>query len=992
MGCCFSKELNPSPVSERASLLQTTITESCSIPDVKQYSSMTELAEEEQADYTHINRSLDVRSNSASTDLSESLSSISKRSSSVQDQAAVWDEFKVDSGNKLLGNISKVSNSPKETAVLNSVKRRIAENAVKRANWFCEIDLSQHPDSICKSSGENRANTLEPHHDHVRTMCSSNTVSLAVPTVSGIDCATDRATDHTTDFPNKYLYDDLLDSEKNGSDCLTLECSMKRKTQSFYSICSIDAGDLGSEQEPSAATDSAAFDQTVLLPSNKTKFIISPLTNNAAGETSKGTRERQELENLSEDLLVEMLPIIKTHGLPDLVGVFCDVKMSEKHDSVPLDNSENSGDKLDKTAEETIPDLLERSDHKNMDFLCHTPVDTDTELVARTDMSCRLQYSETQKHRPSADSSESKMTDEDNQDHLSEHVDGTVTDSEVSRTWHKLVPPSVTQNILQITGDKLSSLVSSSLQGDQKTRVFNTESSFQDTDALHLHAKSCVASTKDNVSKQSKSFYSKSEITTTHPAPRAKAKIQNPESLTSTNKSEREQGVLNMVSELFATSVVNGDCVEDGDCSRFLSVWAGEPALKSAWQNRLCEDELMERDGQEEDKADSALDLERVRVFSAAYPYSLLGSNGVCVWDWQNANMQLEPNRVSDLNPNAKAWASNNPNPEACGLSFTPCLQSWGDSSDTGITGSQAFTPNDDDCEKWCKETQAAVSAGLPSEEPLDMETADSQLSCGLQQDPNIMVSDGSDSSKQLDDLREQLKATLEFCLSRENLANDMYLISQMDSDQYVPIVTVANLDQIKKLSADVHLIADILKTLPLVQVDKCGEKVRPNQNRCIVILREVPEATPIEVNIRFSSSLWEQVGSGRMDMNGADYSPVMGRGRRNGYGYKKRRDDKFTKKPPHSTLPNLDAENHGPCLLNLHLTEPETPGSVIRGAETRRLSAESGSWEDDAWRVAALVIVSRLDPAAQTLRLESGPADDCTRRSEIDVNSRCEG
>lgn len=36
---------------------------------------------------------------------------------------------------------------------------------------------------------------------------------------------------------------------------------------------------------------------------------------------------------------------------------------------------------------------------------------------------------------------------------------------------------------------------------------------------------------------------------------------------------------------------------------------------------------------------------------------------------------------------------------------------------------------------------------------------------------------------------------------------------------------------------------------LPLVQVDEKGEKVRPNQNRCIVILREVPESTPIEVS-----------------------------------------------------------------------------------------------------------------------------------------------
>ncbi|XP_060776254.1 la-related protein 4 [Neoarius graeffei] len=95
--------------------------------------------------------------------------------------------------------------------------------------------------------------------------------------------------------------------------------------------------------------------------------------------------------------------------------------------------------------------------------------------------------------------------------------------------------------------------------------------------------------------------------------------------------------------------------------------------------------------------------------------------------------------------------------------------------------------------------------------------------------------------------LKESLKKQLEFCFSRENLSKDLYLISQMDGDQFIPIWTIANMEGVKLLTSDLALIVEVLKESPMVQVDERGEKVRPNHKRCIIILREVPESTPVE-------------------------------------------------------------------------------------------------------------------------------------------------
>ncbi|XP_037853065.1 la-related protein 4 isoform X3 [Chlorocebus sabaeus] len=199
------------------------------------------------------------------------------------------------------------------------------------------------------------------------------------------------------------------------------------------------------------------------------------------------------------------------------------------------------------------------------------------------------------------------------------------------------------------------------------------------------------------------------------------------------------------------------------------------------------------------------------------------------------------------LNPNAKVWQEIAPgNTDATPVAHGT-ESSW---HETAATSGAHPEGNAELSEDTCKEYEVMYSSSC---ETTRNTTGIEESTDGMILGPEDLsyqiydVSGESNSAISTEDLKECLKKQLEFCFSRENLSKDLYLISQMDSDQFIPIWTVANMEEIKKLTTDPDLILEVLRSSPMVQVDEKGEKVRPSHKRCIVILREIPETTPIE-------------------------------------------------------------------------------------------------------------------------------------------------
>ncbi|KAG0171578.1 La- protein 4B [Apophysomyces sp. BC1015] len=86
---------------------------------------------------------------------------------------------------------------------------------------------------------------------------------------------------------------------------------------------------------------------------------------------------------------------------------------------------------------------------------------------------------------------------------------------------------------------------------------------------------------------------------------------------------------------------------------------------------------------------------------------------------------------------------------------------------------------------------------------------------------------------------------------SKQNLANDAYLVSQMDSDLYVPIATIAKFRRVREWTTDIEVIVNALRESSAVIIDETGTKVKPNISvqRTTVILRDVPDTTEEEIS-----------------------------------------------------------------------------------------------------------------------------------------------
>jgi hypothetical protein len=110
-------------------------------------------------------------------------------------------------------------------------------------------------------------------------------------------------------------------------------------------------------------------------------------------------------------------------------------------------------------------------------------------------------------------------------------------------------------------------------------------------------------------------------------------------------------------------------------------------------------------------------------------------------------------------------------------------------------------------------------------------------------------------------ELLHKLQSQVEFYFSPLNLQKDTYLISQMNSEKYVPIQTITNFPKISALTTDVALVAQSVSQSTVCSVDKSGTMIKPISftptvtERNIIILRDLKNSTEKDIHNLFDSN-----------------------------------------------------------------------------------------------------------------------------------------